>query len=905
MKKNNPSFLGVEGLDKLEYAEMEVHLANIHTFTIPKPSNRLYSDIEKKLYGIKMEIEQDESSVNFGKIMLFGFCTYNPVTGKNGYHYIYREDEKEGDNGLMMIKMLKNIVKDSSLHNKVICHFSEFESLHIIKLLMDYKGVSQDEEVKIAQRHEKSISGKFSKKEEKWIVPPLISVELDDGDTIGVSKSLNGNLELFVTKGNRINKCNTFKSKIFWQKTPKECAMNAGLKYANEIKEERVNWDLFKEGYNKDADKQNYKTQNHCYVQKVLRRNMYNAFLSKDLIHVVSRMFKDNFGSYPTSFYSAGTLAEAVIAKVLTKEEIKSFSIDSTIENWQRNHINLNDIAKTINISFDANSGAIIEHEKVGYVPYGANTDISSSYPAIMRYCIPDLRGSKIKCLQDIKDFNDVPKSSLNKIVMLTCEFDIPEHVRHTIMIKEGSRDGTKHQMRRNVLGHGNFIATVHYKEIEFLLSQLSEEQKKEAIKEIIEVVVIETTGKLHPIHKVIDRLWELRLKLKMEGNPAEYLVKLIMNSIYGKFFQAFQQYIYEENEDGEQEIFYTGFDAGCFFNPIVSSMITAFGRIRVQEGALNIEKNGGNVISILTDCVKFETPDLNRSTYDYMDSCFDSVLSEYEMLNTNGWSPKGYKVLGIFEEPERFTEGLFLSTAVYEYKLDNEKWEVKTSGYQTFDREFENESYLMKKIEYFIQKPESHFFKFGSKAGDYGLKLGKEEIIGFYHIVEDLEDFKKIGIKRWREIPLIFDEFSLLPKRIYKRALNDGIELSLTSVKDRLFQTSSVDIDFQYGGYGDNFKWLSFDNRKKTARELLIIYDIFDIEKEKKTKRLQEQRKTMKNKRTILSALQKQIVENIDLFPFDKFTMKEGSNNGDNARDYGIDKMRDLLKRVNLSPNA
>ncbi|MRA75904.1 hypothetical protein GH890_31155, partial [Bacillus thuringiensis] len=85
----------------------------------------------------------------------------------------------------------------------------------------------------------------------------------------------------------------------------------------------------------------------------------------------------------------------------------------------------------------------IIEHEKVGYISNGANTDISSSYPAVMRYCIPDLKDSTVQSFDNIKDFNEVPKPSLNRVVMLTCEFEIPPNVRHTIMIKQKGDEGT------------------------------------------------------------------------------------------------------------------------------------------------------------------------------------------------------------------------------------------------------------------------------------------------------------------------------------------------------------------------------------------------------------------------------------------------------------------------------
>lgn len=48
---------------------------------------------------------------------------------------------------------------------------------------------------------------------------------------------------------------------------------------------------------------------------------------------------------------------------------------------------------------------------------------------------------------------------------------------------------------------------------------------------------------------------------------------------------------------------------------------------------------------------------------------------------------------------------------------------------------------------------------------------------------------------------------------------------------------------------------------------------------------------------KTIKCKFQCETYKNIELFPFDKFTIKEGNNGGHNECDHEIDKMRDLLK--------
>ena len=92
----------------------------------------------------------------------------------------------------------------------------------------------------------------------------------------------------------------------------------------------------------------------------------------------------------------------------------------------------------------------------------------------------------------------------------------------------------------------------------------------------------------LHPFFK-IKELYEQRMRFKKEGNDLEYGIKIILNSIYGKFFEKHKDHITNK------------WITGRLFNPIYASLITSGVRKKIFEFAL---KDLKNIVLFATDSV-------------------------------------------------------------------------------------------------------------------------------------------------------------------------------------------------------------------------------------------------------------------------------------------------------------
>jgi hypothetical protein len=121
------------------------------------------------------------------------------------------------------------------------------------------------------------------------------------------------------------------------------------------------------------------------------------------------------------------------------------------------------------------------------------------------------------------------------------------------------------------------------------------------------------------PFEKFVTDLYALRMRYKLENNPMEYVIKIILNSLYGKFAQKFldrELYIhnsdehlgdfmeqYEFHEHGDYFVFNITDKPRCFCFPIWSAYVTSYARIYLMD-LLYKASETGMVVAYDTDSI-------------------------------------------------------------------------------------------------------------------------------------------------------------------------------------------------------------------------------------------------------------------------------------------------------------
>ena len=891
----NKPFAGINHLSEFEEAELTKNLATLKEFAAVKTVGQLIGKEAVKVYGIDLETDKENA-----KTMYMGWCELNPGTGKNGYHFLYRNEV--GLNGI--IDMLGMIVADAAHEGRVICHFGSFDAVHLIKMCMEFNQFDEEQTIEAAQRLTKRIEGKFKGK--VWEAPPIVEVLLPNGDKFGVLKMVLGCVQFYYhTKANmEANKpprtCWTIDTSIFWKGNLTQAAKAAKLSYYSKISKRAhlINWRKFDEGFIYGAD--TWKDQTDPYVLEVIEANKLDSFAAKDLLKKIQKMFLDVFGLHQKFMVSPGSFTETIITDTLTDEENKSISINTQLDEWQT--AGFDEELRTIafNMFNDSYNGAIIEAIRVGFAKNIGMFDITSCYPSIMASLL-DLRGSKLVYLKDVKSWADVPKPDGTNYVFVSLTLDIPKGAKHTISIKcpEGNKDEIGH--RANIRGFNKITTTVLYEEVELLLSQYPKKMHDEIVLEVQEVMVIQTEGKPSPIQKVIKRLWALRQQFIRENNPAEYVVKLIMNSLYGKFYQTIKNY--KMNETG---IDFDGHTGGSYFNPVYAAVIGAFSRIRLVEAQAKIEENGGKTMQLLTDAIYFskENPALLTAN-EYLPETFESILKNYKGLEVNG--RRTTKTLGMFDNGRDLENGTFLKAAIYEvYDPTDGEYEIKLSGFNLSVDVDKTKSYLNTKIKEAVKDPVGHLITAGRYTGSYAIYLDRKEMVGFADIAYGFKKYDQLGEIKKEQTPEVVDEMTIQPKRQYTVRIpeNAGKKFDYNTMQHDYLTTVECDFD-DYAVIDENDPWGDrsiYDARDMAIREKAPLQNKYVGEL------AQAGADTMRWAEKV-SALGKQIKENLDLFPqFNgKFGTKKGSYKGMNSYDIakteGVDFLREIIEEAGLTP--
>jgi len=260
----------------------------------------------------------------------------------------------------------------------------------------------------------------------------------------------------------------------------------------------------------------------------------------------------------------------------------------TSLDVWRRSHLKQNitkenfRIPKIKDFIFEGYYGGRTEVFKRGYHENLNYYDINSLYPSVMRKQYPDpnsIMRVPVAMQKYINEYEGVTK----------CEVISPDGIKIPFLPKK--IDG------KLKFPAGNFIGTWNNCE---LRKAISLGYKVRPIKQII------YTETFNPFSSYVNTFYNKRLEYKSQGSNMELVMKLLLNSLYGKFAQKEKQKMTIDNIDylsveKQKELLFSPeenmniknnhiiniikseFD-GLFSLPILSSYTTSYARILMYD---------------------------------------------------------------------------------------------------------------------------------------------------------------------------------------------------------------------------------------------------------------------------------------------------------------------------------
>jgi len=501
------------------------------------------------------------------------------------------------------------------------------------------------------------VSGEWNKKEGKWIIRPVIEIEVKKGERsfrFGIKNVIRSSIQFYfyeIIVGRPKQLLNgTFPLSKVWAydiasmfkySLGKEMEKRKALfPYYSKISADAhlIDWDRFN---NDDLYKNDI----------VLLSNQYDARAVYDLGNMIMDQFKTAFHYYPRNLISSGSIARSAIVAVLTSkyrglisdkkkadklvfDDVKSIGIMNYYDKWasQIDHESLKDM---FCLFYEAYSGGYIEALLYGVIKKGAYSDLASAYIYWITKLL-DLRDSIVTHGEGEPPHVDNSYCVIRGTIKVPLEVDyMPITVKH-VTLKD-----------TNVRAVGEYKGSYYLIERDYMLKQGATFEDESWYN-------IATLGELSPIAEIALRLIKQRYELIAKGDSAEYIIKKAAASLYGIMYEATDTF----KETDLLEIKNQGYRGGEFLNPLFAGRITAATRIQVSEASVSIVKNGGKPALIMTDCVFW------GGTPDMLDNRFIA----------------NKKTLGKFETPVEFDEMALLGTGRYSY-IDAKKGYVTTKN--------------------------------------------------------------------------------------------------------------------------------------------------------------------------------------------------------------------------------
>lgn len=908
MKKiQNQSFVGLQNLEALPNALDVKHGATVSTFKMPKTVKQLAKKEKYKFIGLDIETD-----IKTGNIMLLGLTMTNETTKKNSYAHFYRNDQ-----GLEKMLEFFAIVMDNT-KNYAFTYWGKFDCINLFRLFLEYNNTEEEDIRKACLKYSKSVGGSYHK-DLGWSTEPIVKCFINYKKAeVGVLNVINDCIQLyFITEqmkknGSRPITIWCYDASKFYndglEKTAERELKLWDYKKFTE-KEHIVNWGEFEQNYQYEEPLR----KQEGYTKAVLTSNQHDTRATKELMEKAQELFIDTFKVNPSILLSVGSLADIVLSKLHEDnfEDLASLNWVFQLQDFDETGHTQEELSHLFNIAIDSYSAGQIDILQLGYTEKLAFADINSAYPSIMRSLL-DLRGATIKRGSKCR-FSEVPKPNGTNYIFLTASVRADKKDIHTLTIKSPAFleelnkssiweeqdeiifSNDKNTADQNMRPRGKFIVSGLYEEFLFLQNQQKERGQEKDFR-VLEWVEIQTTGKENPLKKVIETLYSLRMELRAKKDKKEFIVKMILNSLYGKLFQCIENY-----EEVGEEVKFTGFEAGGFFNPVLASIVTAFSRLRLVEAQKEIEKRGGKAIIQMTDALYWE------GTTSQLPKRFKSILSHYKGLEENGWSDN--KEIGFFDIPKELEEGLFLRTGFYEYKdKETGEFEVKTMGF--FLEETPTDSILRKKLEYALMQnadtwaPKHH--KYIDDSGYEFIYMNSSAVVTPANLSEKDEngDYKIKGTELLGRIVKkeLKQQFGrIAPKRVINPNAIEGLALpTFTELLNGLIPTEPFDVtalsgdNITFEDYSwameDGYIFDPLDGRLLSFRKLTEGKQIITTKEQKTKKEKERKQENNKAQNDKYDTLIKQLAGIVSI----------GKKK---ARQMGVRKLRELLIENGIEP--
>lgn len=488
--------LSIEGLSIKHPALIKLY-ANVNVNKVDdKPINLLGIDLE--------------TNHKTGELKLLGFW--------NGEQYMYYLED--------FLSVLIGKIKGAYRDGKSLAYWNKLDPFVLYKQILLLLSPEEQEE---SMKRFGKIGGEWDNQEGRWKVSPVCEIKIHDMH-FGILNVIRSSIQFFtyIEGDTQIKKVWAYDiAQLFESGLEKEAQGRLPYYEKGDESLHKIDWIRF------EKDKE--------FRKAVLHSNELDARAVYDLGYIIQEEFKQAFKYYPRTLVSQGSLARtAIVATLRDKymvefpdnedkvkhavlEELRSIGLINYYDEWL-DKFGEDTLKDLYALSMEAYSGGYIEALQYGYAPVGYYSDIASAYPAVIMK-LWDLRDAKITRGKGI------PPRINNSYCFIRGYISVPLGVNiHPITIKHPVHKET------NIRAVGDYRASYTLNERDFLLSVGATFTNEEWFN-------IETTGKLSPLADVAKHFIDLRTMLRSQGNSAQYMAKIAVNSMYGILFEAVDTY--------------------------------------------------------------------------------------------------------------------------------------------------------------------------------------------------------------------------------------------------------------------------------------------------------------------------------------------------------------------------